>query len=74
MNTLTATPRTDAAWAASFSPEALGFHMRDLARTLERELSAMQNRAEKAEADCERFRLYTFKQDAKVAELLSMLA
>jgi hypothetical protein len=31
-------------------------------------------RAEKAEADCERFRLYTFKQDAKVAELLSMLA
>jgi hypothetical protein len=38
-NQLSNTPRTDAVWAASFSPEAPGFHMRDLASTLERELS-----------------------------------
>jgi hypothetical protein len=36
----TPTPRTDAAWAASFSPETPGFNMRDLANTLERELAA----------------------------------
>jgi adenine/guanine phosphoribosyltransferase-like PRPP-binding protein len=48
--------------------------LREHSQQLEAELAAMKARAEKAEADCERFRLYTFKQDAKVAELLSMLA
>jgi len=35
----TPTPRTDAAWAKSFSPKTPGFNMRDLACTLERELA-----------------------------------
>jgi hypothetical protein len=47
---MSTTPRTDAAWAASFSPEKANFSVVDLARTLETELAAMTARAEKAEA------------------------
>ena len=38
------TPRTDAAWAASFSPEKANFSVLDLARTLERELATERAR------------------------------
>jgi hypothetical protein len=34
------TPRTDAAWAASFSPERATFSVRDECEKLERELTA----------------------------------
>ena len=40
MNTPTPTPRTDAAWAASFSPERANFSVRDECEKLERELAA----------------------------------
>ena len=35
----TPTPRTNAAWEASFSPEKPSFSVLDVARTLERELA-----------------------------------
>jgi len=73
---MSTTPRTDALQDELLHADTYTCcqEFQKLAMKLERELSAMQTRAEKAEADCERFRLYTFKQDAKVAELLSMLA
>jgi predicted nucleic acid-binding Zn-ribbon protein len=40
MNQPAATPRTDAAWAASFSPERATFSVRDECEKLERELAA----------------------------------
>ena len=44
------TPRTDAAWAASFSPERATFSVRDECEKLERELAA-------AKAECERLKV-----------------
>jgi hypothetical protein len=48
----TPTPRTDAAWAASFSPETPGFNMRDLARTLEAELATERARLDAVVENC----------------------
>jgi hypothetical protein len=55
----TPTPRTDAAWAASFSPEKPSFSVLDIARTLERELATEREEAE-------RYRLTTLKLDAEL--------
>jgi hypothetical protein len=52
MNQPTPTPRTDAAWAASFSPERANFSVRDECEKLELELVAA-----KAECDLNRTRL-----------------
>jgi hypothetical protein len=50
------TPRTDAAWEASFSPETPGLNMCDLARTLERELGAFATERDQLRAEVERFK------------------
>jgi hypothetical protein len=40
----TATPRTDAAWAASFSPDRANFSVRDECEKLETELAAAREK------------------------------
>jgi hypothetical protein len=48
----TPTPRTDAAWAASFSPEKPSFSVLDVARTLERELATERARLDWVFRNC----------------------
>jgi chromosome segregation ATPase len=47
----TPTPRTDAAWAASFAPEKPGFNLRDTSEMLERELAALATERDQLRAE-----------------------
>jgi len=70
---MSTTPRTDAKCIQIYEEDVTGcsgaidYVPASVARQLERELAAAIARAEKAEADCERFRLHTLKQDAERA-------
>ena len=74
MNTPTATPRTAAAWAASFSPERANFSVRDECEKLETELTAAKAECERLKFATEGHLLKTIQQQAELAHLRAELA